>query len=365
MNPINWYLESPTGASGEIVRTPLRPLPFTVGRRSDCDLILDSHHGSQRHAELFVRDGALWIRDLGSTNGTSVNGERLAAECRAQNGDIVHFADREFRVAAEMAAASIQKTQVFSRSDRVRLEEIVRKPMAFKKMIDEDKLRTDFQPLVRLADGALIGYEVLGRGELDGRATNPGDLFFIAEKLQREVELSAAFRAKGLELAAELPGNPELFVNTHPEELADWQLLLRSLEHLRGDHPAARLVLEIHEAAVTDTSTLRSLRSGLEGLGIGLAFDDFGTGQARLLELIEVAPQYLKFDIVLIEQLHLASRKRRDMVQSLVELARKWNISPIAECIESAEEVAACAEIGFEIGQGYFLGLPAPASGFA
>ena len=366
MKPINWYLESPGGgASGEIVRTPLRPLPFTVGRRSDSDLILESHHGSQRHAELFLRDGALWLRDLGSTNGTSVNGARIRRDQRLQNGDIVHFADREFRVVAEMGMASIQKTQVFSRSDRVRLEEIVRKPLAFRKMLDEDKLRTDFQPLVRLGDRSVFGYEVLGRGELDGRPASPGDLFFIAEKLHREVELSTAFRAKGLELARALPGDPLLFVNTHPAELQDWELLLQSLRLLRRGYPAAQLVLEIHEAAITDIKTLRSLRSGLEELEIGLAFDDFGTGQARLLELIEVAPRFLKFDVVLIEHLHLASRKRRDMVRSLVDLARKWSIAPIAECIESADEAAACAEVGFELGQGFHLGLPAPASGFA
>ena len=365
MSAVNWYLESPSGQSGELVRTLLRPLPFTVGRRSDCDLLLDSHHGSQRHAELFESDGVLWLRDLASTNGTSVNGRRISADCRLQHGDIVHFADREFRVVAETGALSIQKTQVFSRSDRVRLEDIVRKPLAFKRMLDNDQLRADFQPLVRLADHQLVGYEILGRGELDGCDASPGDLFFIAEKLHREVELSTAFRAKGLELARSLPGDPLLFVNTHPEELGDWQLLLRSLELLRKRYPAARLVLEIHEAAVTDILTLRALRTGLEELSIGLAFDDFGTGQARLLELIEVAPQFLKFDIAMIEQLHLASRKRRDMVRSLVELARKWNISPIAECIENAEEARACAELGFELGQGFYLGLPAPASRLA
>ncbi len=364
MDPIIWYLEGPAG-SGELRRTLLRPLPFQIGRRSDSDMLLDSSHGSQRHAEFFVREGVLWLRDLGSTNGTAVNGERLTAEQRLYNGDIVHFADREFRLLAEQSAPSMVKTQVFSRSDRVRLEELVRKPQAFREMLNMGKLRTDFQPLVRLSDLTTFGYEVLGRGELDGRDTLPGDLFFIAEKLRREVELSAAFRAKGLELASVLPADQALFVNTHPEELEDCPMLVRSLELLRKHHPSANLVLEIHEAAVTDISSLQELRAALADLDIGLAFDDFGTGQARLLELAEVGPQYLKFDVVLIQDLHQASRKRREMIERLLRMVKDMGIASIAECIENAEESKACTDIGFDIGQGYHLGRPAPPGQYA
>ena len=71
---------------------------------------------------------------------------------------------------------------------------------------------------------------------------------------------STAFREKGLEQARFLPGEPTLFVNTHPLELRDADALLRSLESLRGRHPFAELVLEIHEAAVTDVPSLRTLR---------------------------------------------------------------------------------------------------------
>ncbi len=361
-----WYLERPAGPGGKIVRTVLRPLPFVVGRRSDSHLVLESKHGSQKHAEFFARGEALWLRDLGSTNGTSINGRRIVGEHPVREGDVVHFADAEFRAAAEASIPSAHQTQVFTTSDRVRLDEIVRQPLAFQQMVNENKLDARFQPLVRLADGTVSGYEILGRGELDGQETSPADLFFIAEKLQRQVELSVALRAKGLELAASLPKAAELFLNTHPSELAAPELLLRSLELLRRTYPSPRLVLEIHEAAITDRPALKALRSGLKQLNIGLAFDDFGRGQARLVELGEVAPDYLKFDAELIAGLHLEPhRKRRDLVRSLVGAALDLDIVPIAECIETAEENAACTELGFELGQGYFLGPPAPVTQFA
>jgi EAL domain-containing protein (putative c-di-GMP-specific phosphodiesterase class I) len=361
----NWYLEGVSESSGEVHRIALRPLPFRVGRHYDSDLRLESSHGSQRHAEFIEREGRLWLRDLGSTNGTSVNATRVTQEQPLAAGDIVHFADLEFRVRAERLPSSSQQTQVFSRTERQRLESLVRKPMAFQEMLKTNNLLTEFQPLVRFSDHHTYGYEVLGRGALDGKKTSPADLFFIAEKLKQEIALSVAFRAKGVESGRILPGEPVLFLNTHPAELANTLPLLKSIEDLRRKDLDSRLVLEIHEAAVTSVNELRTLRQDLDGLEIGLAFDDFGTGQARLLELIEVEPQFLKFDAVLIENLHLASKKRHDVVENLVRLVLDMGISPVAECIEHAEEAEVCAELGFELAQGYFFGRPSPPESWA
>lgn len=360
VDPWNWFLEHFHRQTGEAQRIAVRPLPFSVGRHADSDLLLDSHHGSQRHAELFIRGRHLWIKDLGSTNGTAVNGERLVGEQQVQHGDIVHFADLEFRMLSERPPPSLIKTQAFSRTEQQRLAAIARTPVAFREMLSQRHLWTDFQPLVRLADDSVFGYELLGRAQLDQQVTYPGDLFFIAEKLDHAVELSVAFRATGLDLAQRLPGNPTVFVNTHPRELRDLDSLLASLVTLRSSHPKAEIVLEIHEAAVADLSVMTALRGGLEELRIPIAFDDFGTGQARLLELAEVEPQYLKFDAVLIEGLHAASRKRRNMVEALLRLSRDLEIIPVAECIESVEEAKICTDLGFELAQGYFFGHPAP-----
>jgi pSer/pThr/pTyr-binding forkhead associated (FHA) protein len=249
--------------SGELQRVAVRPLPFRVGRSYESDLRLESQHGSQNHAEFFYRDGGLWLRDLGSTNGTAVNGRRIHREEAIQNGDMVHFADQEYRIRAEVAPNSPLQTQVFSQTQRRRLESLVRKPLAFREMLERDLLRTDFQPLVHFSNGQTFGYEVLGRGDLDGSKTSPADLFFIAEKLHEEIPLSVAFRAKGLELGHDLPGDPTLFVNTHPAELGDTHALLGTLEDLREAYPKSRIALEIHEAAIADIAALKTLRAAI------------------------------------------------------------------------------------------------------
>ncbi len=365
MTTSSWYLEGRPDSRGRVRRAAVRPLPFRVGRQLDSDLFLNSSHGSQRHAELYEQAGALWLRDLGSTNGTSVNGRRLEQPRRLADGDVVHFADSEFRVVELAADSTLQTTQVFSILERERLEAQVRAPGAFREMLREHNFRTDFQPVVRLADGAVRGYEILGRGELGGVEASPQELFYIAEQLGDEIALSEAFRARGLELAGDLPPStagegPILFMNTHPGELADPAALLASLRGLRRDHPELELVLEIHEAAVTELSSLRNLRAGLEELRVDVAFDDFGTGQARLLELTEVEPRYLKFDSPWVDELHLASARRQEMVTSLLRLVVDLGITPIAECVQNREEADACRRHGFRLAQGNYFGSPSP-----
>lgn len=368
MTSPSWYLESRLDTRGRVRRAAVRPLPFRVGRQLDSDLFLNSRHGSQQHAELYERDGALWVRDLDSTNGTSVNGRRLTAPRRLADGDVVHFADREFEVVELPPESTLQTTQVFSALERERLEAQVKAPGEFRAMLRDRTVRADFQPVVQLAGGGIVGYEILGRGELGGVEASPEELFYIAEQLGHEVALSEAFRDRGLELARDAgTGGDALlwFMNTHPAELIDPAALLASLARLRRDHPQTALVLEIHEAAVADLSSLRALRTGLERLSIQIAFDDFGTGQARLLELTEVAPRYLKFDAAWVENLHLASPRRTEMVSSLLRMVRDLGVVPIAECVESRDEAEACQRLGFGLAQGNFLGPPAPLDGFS
>jgi EAL domain-containing protein (putative c-di-GMP-specific phosphodiesterase class I) len=76
-------------------------------------------------------------------------------------------------------------------------------------------------------------------------------------------------------------------------------------------------VLEIHESAVTDGKAMGRLRERLGELGIKLAYDDFGAGQSRLMELVEVPPEYLKLDITLVRDID-QSERRQDLVRALL-----------------------------------------------
>ena len=124
---------------------------------------------------------------------------------------------------------------------------------------------------------------------------SPLELFRIAESVGRGAELSRLFRRKAIELVNQSKKKPPLlFLNTHPSELGEPELL-ESLTLLRRITPGLELALEIHEGVIAETKVVAELKARLDELRIGLAYDDFGLGE-RFLQLAEVPPDYLKFD---------------------------------------------------------------------
>ena len=79
--------------------------------------------------------------------------------------------------------------------------------------------------------------------------------------------------------------------------------------------------------------------------------------EARLLELVEVPPDIIKFDIGLIHGLACSSGLRQ-LVSSLVRMVREVGVTTLAEGVETPEQAAICQEIGFQLAQGFFFGPP-------
>jgi EAL domain-containing protein (putative c-di-GMP-specific phosphodiesterase class I) len=226
-------------------------------------------------------------------------------------------------------------------------------------LLHERQVTTVFQPIVSLPSGTLTGYEALGRGRHPRLPEAPLDLFRIAAGVGAEAELSQIFRETALDLVLAKGRFPALFVNVHAAELEKPGLVLALVE-TRQKVPQLRLTLEIHEGALADLGSVDRLCTQLRRSRIGVAYDDFGAGQARLLELAEVPPTYLKFDMSFIRGIDSAPTSRQRLLTSLVSMARDLLVQTVAEGVETAEEADVCMRIGFTHAQGFFFGRPRP-----
>jgi len=90
-----WQVKAMTGA----LAGRLFPVDGTkvIGRDPGCDIMVTGAHVSRRHAELSIRSGHLWVKDLGSSNGSFVNGKRVD-EAELKNADEVKFDAMTFRI---------------------------------------------------------------------------------------------------------------------------------------------------------------------------------------------------------------------------------------------------------------------------
>lgn len=345
-----WSLCGCEGAWCDIC-TPLVELPCQVGRRTSLPLCLPNPSVSGLHAEFFLDGGSLLLRDLGSTNGTYVNGKRITAPVRLHPGDMVQFADAVFRL------EDVNKDEVRSTFQMEDASDLALALSQFDRLLSERAVVPHYQVIVSARDGSPWAYEVLGRSRLYG-LNNPRQMFRAAERLKMESELSRLLRHEGIQRSCPAGEPPHLFVNTHPAELADLPTLIRSLEEARLRRPEQPITLEIHESATANLSTMKQIQRALRDMNIGLAFDDFGAGQSRLEELVEARPDYVKFDMQLIRGIDVAPFERQRLLSTLVKMSRDLGIRTLAEGVESMQEATYCSQIGFEYFQGYLFGKP-------
>jgi EAL domain-containing protein (putative c-di-GMP-specific phosphodiesterase class I) len=361
MSAESWFLEGYLSGQAILSRLPINQFPFLIGRQEGLGFIVPSGKASRYHAEIHLKqDGTLVLKDNGSTNGTFVNRKKLSGEIPIRHGDVLHFADFEVRLIKDLPVDhGVTDTNMTSIGLTALTANLPSGINELQELLDERLVIPAYQAIMDTGTDDVHAYEILGRGKHAKLSSSPGPLFHIAESMDGlACKLSRVFREEGIKLAAIQPTDAKFFINLHPKELTDCKSLAQEMESVRKEHPDLGLVLEIHEQSASNLEQVRLLRQDLESLNIEIAYDDFGAGQARLLELVEAPAHYLKFDIALVRDIDKAPDNKKDMIQMLVLLAKRMGIRTIAEGIERQEEVDSCKSLGFDFIQGYFYGKP-------
>jgi EAL domain-containing protein (putative c-di-GMP-specific phosphodiesterase class I) len=209
---------------------------------------------------------------------------------------------------------------------------------------EEFNFFTVFQPIFELETGEVVGYEALTRFA-DGSSPQVG--LEAAQAQGVHIDLDAALIRAALASANALPEGTWLAVNVSSGLLQR----PRELEPLLAES-SRPLVLEIAGADPADLENLPA--------GVRIAVDDAGAGYDTMARMESVKPAFLKLGRTALAGVE-DEGARQASIRSMVEFARENNCTVIAEGIESASQRDALTACGVPLGQGFYLGRPAPA----
>lgn len=227
-------------------------------------------------------------------------------------------------------------------------------------MLTARTLLTAFQPIHALDSGAVIGAEALTRFlSADDPGISPEAWFVKAASVGLGTDLEIVALQSALSAAESLPDSLYVAINLSPGACLDE----RVSGVLRGSRiPLERIVLELTEHhEVADYSQLGEALAPLRRAGLRIAIDDAGAGFASMRHIVELRPDLIKLDRVVINGIS-GDAGLRALGAAMVGFAREIDASLIAEGIETEAELAAVRELGMSAAQGYLLGRPTVAT---
>ena len=150
-----------------------------------------------------------------------MNRRRVEEEVVLQEGDILHFAEIEFRVGRNVSEAPDDKGRELGTLSLSRLElpqQFIGGTREMAELLEREMVTVVFQSVVSLPAGEVMAYECLGRGLHGDLPRNPTGLFRIAETMDREAELSRLFPEKGGASCEQGGGRAAASVSQHPSQ---------------------------------------------------------------------------------------------------------------------------------------------------
>ncbi len=258
------------------------------------------------------------------------------------------------------------RIEIFKPAMRARKTDRLTMESELRRAIERQEIKVLFQPIVRLEDRAIAGFEALSRWDHPkmGRLS-PAEFISIAEEIGLIVDLGLFVldhTAKQLSRwQAELPrGHEPVFASVN---VSSRQLLRHDLiQDLRGvlsRTPLTRgtLKLEITESLVMENPEhAAQMLTRIKELGAGLSLDDFGTGHSSLAYL-----QRFPFDTIKIDQsfVRTTSRGTRPVIlRSIIALAHDLGMEVVAEGAETDSDAVELYQMGCEYAQGFAFGEP-------
>jgi len=246
-----------------------------------------------------------------------------------------------------------------------RVHQRVSMATALRQAIDERQFEVEYQPIVHLRTGAVIGIESLVRWNHPehGRLL-PDEFIRVAEHTGLVNPLTGFVLERALSEwpVSALPPSSAIAVNISPRSLHHLAFPGRVTELLAAHGtPAASLTLEITENLVmSDPDGSARCLHQLHDMGVTLAIDDFGRGYSSLSYLRRLPVDQLKIDRSFL--IALADGEDETLVRCMIDLGHNLGLQVVAKGVETEGVYQQLVELGCDAVQGYHINRPAPAA---
>jgi EAL domain-containing protein (putative c-di-GMP-specific phosphodiesterase class I)/DNA-binding NarL/FixJ family response regulator len=240
---------------------------------------------------------------------------------------------------------------------------------ALRAAIENREILVYFQPKANIRTGSVRGVEALARWHHPTLGFVPPEQFIpLAESsdlihpltlhVMNEAMLQvAAWHARGIKISLAVNLSPQLL------ERSDLAHEISSLQQLYG-LAAEQVILEVTESSIIKRmSTVLGVLARLRMHGFGLSIDDFGTGFSSIQQLARIPFTELKIDRSLV---HGAYRQEslQVILRSAIDIANQFNLTSVAEGIETMQDWRLVQRYGCTLGQGWLIGRPMPSAEF-
>ncbi|MBA2632135.1 MAG: EAL domain-containing protein [Chloroflexi bacterium] len=289
--------------------------------------------------------------------GVAIRGVRPAGDALETADEMLRDADTAMYVAKSRGNGLVE---VFERGMQEPMARRRAMRAALERALETEELFLEYQPIVEMRSGDLIGLEALVRWNhpLLG-CLMPADFVPLAEASGLIGRLGEwVLRRACADLA---DASVLVSVNVSAHQLGDGTLAVLVEDVLATSGlPAARLLLELTE------STLASAGAGAETellrvqrLGVGIALDDFGSGYSSLEYLGRLPISVLKIDRSLVERVH-EEPQRQEVMRAIGHIAEKLSLDTIVEGVEHEAQRLMLLALGFHRAQGFLFSRPVP-----
>ncbi len=258
--------------------------------------------------------------------------------------------------------------EVFDASMHKKVQNALTLETDLREGISKKEFSPYFQPLVRLSDSQIVGFEALARWRSEKRGlVFPNDFIPLAEETNLVLAIDFQIIEKScrqLKSWQKTLGRDDLYIscNLYCDHFFDTNLANDIAEILErvGLEPR-HLRVELTERALLEkTEIVLTNMKALKKLGVKILLDDFGTGYSSLSYLHRFPIDVLKIDRSFISNVH-EHDNHQAIIKTIIDLATNLQMATVGEGIENAADAQLLVKMECKYGQGYYFSKPIPA----